>query len=328
MGLGLVTGLSGGCGKGADNRPEVVLYTSVDEVAARPIIEAFERQSGIRVLVQKDSEATKTVGLAERLEAEKANPQADVYWGNEVFHTIGLAEQGVLAAYESPSAKDIPAQYKDAQGRWAGTSLRARVIARSTQAEAARGVNSIQVLANPALKGRICMARPVAGTTRGHVAALYTAWGPERFEQFLNQLKANDVKLLGGNGPVAEAVGGGAMWAGLTDNDDVDATLRKGGRLDMVLPDQKAEQIGTLTIPCTVGLVAGARRADAGKKLVDYLLSKEVEQKLLEAKFARYSVFAPAESGGAKPMHVDYAKVAGNMKAATEMSLRVLEGRR
>ena len=68
-----------------------------------------------------DTEATKSVGLAERLRAEKDNPQADVCWGNEPFHTINLAEEGVLAPYESPSAKDVPAQYKDPQHRWAAT---------------------------------------------------------------------------------------------------------------------------------------------------------------------------------------------------------------
>src|SRR5688572_25968904 len=80
---------------------EVVLYTSVDEPFARPIVAEFEQRTGIKVLLKTDTEATKSVGLAARLEAEKDNPQADVWWGNEVFHTINLAERGVLAAYAS-----------------------------------------------------------------------------------------------------------------------------------------------------------------------------------------------------------------------------------
>lgn len=39
------------------------------------------------------------------------------------------------------------------------------------------------------------------------MAACYTRWGQDAFEQFLRDLKANDLRLVGGNGPVAEIVG-------------------------------------------------------------------------------------------------------------------------
>ena len=308
---------------------DVVLYTSVDEPVARPIIQAFERQTGLKVAMKTDTEATKSVGLAQRLEAEKDNPQADVWWGNEVFHTINLAEQGVLAAYASPSAERIPAMYKDSEGRWAGTALRARVIARTTRDPdiTLQFLSSIGDLADPAYKGRICMARPTAGTTGGHMAALYTLMGPEKFAHVLRRFKENDIRLLGGNSVVAEYVGTGQMWAGLTDNDDVAAMQREGGKLELVLPDQGPGQIGTLTIPCTVALVKGAKHGEAARKLVDYLLSQEVEQKLLEASFARYSVFAEPGKDAVKGMPVRYEQVAKNMKAAVELAMKVLEGR-
>jgi iron(III) transport system substrate-binding protein len=322
--------MAAGCGGNGSSTNEVVVYTSVDEQVARPILEEFQKRTGITVRIQTDKEVTKTAGLVERLIAEKANPQADVYWGNEVFYTIRLANEGGLAEYDSPAAAEIPGLYKDAKKRWAGTALRARVIARTTADEgrsASAGVSSLADLARPELKGRICMASPAAGTTGGHVAAMYTIWGRERFEEYLLKLKANEIALLGGNAIVAQKVGDGTMWAGLTDNDDVEAVLREKGKLQMVLPDQHAEGIGTLAIPCTVGLVAGAKHAEAGRKMVDYLLSREVEKKLLDAKFARYSVFAPAGEGGVKAMAVDYAQVAGNLTAAKELALKVLQGR-
>jgi iron(III) transport system substrate-binding protein len=309
---------------------EVVLYTSVDEPYARAIIQKFEQQSGIKVLLKTDTEATKSVGLAARLEAEKANPQADVWWGNEVFHTINLADRGVLAAYASLAAEKIPPLYKDPQDRWAGTALRARVIARTLHEAGnapTRSITSILDLAKPALKGKICMARPTAGTTGGHVSAIYTHLGPDNAEQFFRDLKANDVKLLGGNSVVAEYVGLGQLWAGLTDNDDVDSMLRENVKLDMVLPDQGEDQFGTLTIPCTVAMVAGAKHPDAAKQLIEYLLSPEVEKALLDAKFARYSVFASNGAVRLKAMPVSYADVAKNLKPAVEMAMRVLEGR-
>src|SRR5438876_3480856 len=124
VGLGVCLGSVGQAFAG-----DVVLYTSVDEPVARPVIQAFEKQTGIHVILQTDSEATKSVGLAERLRAEKANPQADVWWSNEPFHTINLAKEGVLAEYDSPAAKDVPQRFKDANHHWASSGLRARVLA-------------------------------------------------------------------------------------------------------------------------------------------------------------------------------------------------------
>jgi iron(III) transport system substrate-binding protein len=107
------------CNDDTSSRSEVVIYTSVDQPIARPILGEFERQTGVRVVLVTDTEATKSVGLAERLRAEKGNVQADVWWGNEPFHTINLANEGLLAPYESPAAKDVPARFKDANHRWA-----------------------------------------------------------------------------------------------------------------------------------------------------------------------------------------------------------------
>src|SRR4051812_48892783 len=117
-----------GC-KRDEGRPaaeRVVLYTSVDRPVAEPIVREFEARTGIKVDLQTDTEATKSAGLAARLQAERENPKADVWWGNEVFHTINLADAGVLAPYDTPSASDVPAKFKDPDRRWTGSAPRAR----------------------------------------------------------------------------------------------------------------------------------------------------------------------------------------------------------
>ncbi|HEV8293505.1 MAG TPA: extracellular solute-binding protein [Tepidisphaeraceae bacterium] len=319
----LIVCLVWGCDRGQSKSEEVILYTAVDEPVARPIIREFERQTGISVILRTDAEATKTAGLAERLEAEKSNPQADVWWSNEPFHTINLAQQKVVAPYASPSAAKSPPEFKDKDNFWAGTSLRVRVLAASPKCPISP--HSIYDLTNPALKGKICLSRPVAGTAKGHMAILYTTMGRENFEKYLNGLKDNQVRLVGGNSIVAELVGSGQMLAGITDNDDVDAAAREGGKLEMILPDQGSSEIGALAIPCTAALVAGAPHEANAKKLIDYLLSQTVEYQLIDRHFARYSVLNP--SANVKFMKVDYAQAAANMKDAVELSLKILEGR-
>ena len=299
-----------------------MLYTSVDQPYAAPIIRDFEQKTGIKVTLVTDAEATKSVGLAERVRAERNNPQCDVFWSNEPFHTINLANESLLEPYRSPAAADVPAQFKDAAGRWCSVALRARVIGVHGDAPVAK----LEDLAEPELKDRIAMAKPTAGTTGGHVAALYVLWGDEKAKTYFRRLRDNGVKLLGGNAKVAEAVGQGTLLAGLTDNDDVAATKKNGGRIEAVLPDQEAGGIGTLMVPTTVGIVAGERPREAARKLVDHLLSRETERKLIDAAFAGWSV-RELEAAGVRAMNVDYAAVADVMPRATREATSILEGR-
>lgn len=93
--MALILSLAG-C-KGKESTQGVVVYTSLDKVFSQPVLEAFERQTGIKVLPVYDPEATKTTGLVNRLIAEKDSPQADVFWNSETGRTIVLRQKGVLA---------------------------------------------------------------------------------------------------------------------------------------------------------------------------------------------------------------------------------------
>ena len=99
-GLGLLMGLSiTGCGdsqRAASNK-QVVVYTSVDDVFARPVCEQFERDTGIRVLLVPDTEETKSTGLLNRLIAEKQRPQADVFWSGDPVRAAILKSKGISA---------------------------------------------------------------------------------------------------------------------------------------------------------------------------------------------------------------------------------------
>ena len=312
---GLFALLFCGCDRDSAART-VVLYTSIDQPVAAPIVREFEKQTGIRVVLVTDTEATKSVGLAEKLRAERSNPQCDVWWSNEPFHTINLADEGVLTAYESAASSDVPARFRDASARWASCAFRVRVIA--TAGEPATGLND---LLDAKFRDRVAIARPSAGTTGGHVAALYVAWGDQRADEFFAKLRANGVKLLGGNGPVAEAVGGGQIQLGLTDNDDVESIRRNGQRIEMSLPDQ--DTTGTLLVPTTIGLVNGAPHASEAKELIDFLLSRQTEQRLIDAKFAYGSIRTP----NVKAMDVDYIAVAKRLPEAVRRATAILEGR-
>src|SRR4051812_25068870 len=162
------------CGK-SDPPREVVLYSSVDEPYVTPLIKRFEQQTGVHVRFVPDTEANKSAGLAERIEAEKDHPRADVYWGNEVFHTINLAEQGIFAPYQPATATDVPAKWRAKDDLFVGIGLRARLIVVSTKQTV--NVRGLSDLRKPDLKAKIGLSHPGFGTASGHIAALYVTWG-------------------------------------------------------------------------------------------------------------------------------------------------------
>jgi len=306
---------------------ELVLYTSVDEPYARPIVEQFTRDTGIAVKLVTDTEATKSVGLAERLRAEKQRPRCDVFWGNEIFNTVLLADEGIFAPYDSPSAKDIRPLFRDKGNRWTAVGIRARVLAvpETPNDHLEAQPDQLVSLLWPTYKNKIAMARPTAGTTGGHVAALYAVWGEKKADEFFQLLHKNGVVLLGGNSDVADAVASGNVALGLTDNDDAANANVNGHRVRAILPDQSAGQIGTLAVPTTVSLVQRDDLDPRSKQLADYLLSAAVEQKLIDAKFAGWSVRSSETSFHA--MDIDYAEVAKLMPRAIPRATAILEGR-
>src|SRR5687768_1395579 len=111
----------------------VTIYVSTDRVFSEPVLREYEKRTGVRVNTVYDTEETKSTGLANRLIAEQARPQADVFWSNEPVRTLVLKARRVLAPYRSPSAKGIPPALVDREGYWTGFSARIRVIAYNTK---------------------------------------------------------------------------------------------------------------------------------------------------------------------------------------------------
>src|SRR5688572_18118787 len=76
--------------------PRLIVYCAHDAVFADAVLDEFERQTGIMVVVQYDTEATKSLGLVQKIAAERQRPRCDVFWNNEQLGTMWLAEQGAL----------------------------------------------------------------------------------------------------------------------------------------------------------------------------------------------------------------------------------------
>jgi len=317
----LATALGGCAGNApAPNSPAdtVTVYTSLDQVYSEPILKDFEARTGIRVQAVYDAEAAKTTGLVGRLIARRERPDCDVWWNNEPVQTARLAEMGLLAKYESPAAARIPAAFRDGQGRWTGFAARARILLYNTKlVPPDRRPAGLRDFASPEWRGKAAIARPFFGTTLTHMCVLYEVWGPERLKKFLLALRANDVALCAGNGPVRDLVASGEYAWGLTDTDDAYSAIQAGKPVAVAVPSTG----GALIMPNTVALIAGCPHAEAGKKLIDYLLSADVERRLAEGPSAQIPLGTDLagirtpwdELRRTHPMPVDFARAAASV---------------
>src|SRR5213079_1705694 len=107
---------------------------------------------------------------------------------------------------------------------------------------------------------------------------LYAELGDQRADDFFRKLKVNDVHVVAANSVVLDLVARGEVKVGLTDTDDVNVALEDKQPVAMVFPDR--DGMGVPVMPNMVSLIAGAPHPDEGKRLIDYLLSPEVEGKL------------------------------------------------
>lgn len=337
--------LGAGC---ADSRPApVVIYVSADENVARPILEEFQRTTGIPVTAKFDTEATKTTGLASLLRQERSRPRADLFWSSEVFATCLLADEGVFAPNDDPALADWPKAFRDEARRWFGFAARARVIAYAPDRVAADRVPHLWTdLAKEHWAGRVVMADPRFGTTRGHLGAMKLWWDgqilPGYYEAWLIGLQENGARMLTtGNAGVVEAIVSGEADVGMTDTDDVWAAQARGARIELVyarhVRDTDVTGGGTLLIPNTVALVAGGPNPDGARRLMAWLLSPAVEARLLESDSHNVplrperlpeSLRALAEKYAVPdPLGVDFLRVAKSMDAAVDEAMDALTPR-
>ncbi|HTL57419.1 MAG TPA: extracellular solute-binding protein [Candidatus Limnocylindrales bacterium] len=248
----------------ASRKNQLVIYCAQDQVYAEPIFKAFQKETGIKVRPIFDSEAVKTVGLANRLLAERNHPQCDLFWGNEEMRTRQLAAQNV---------------FRETNG-WAAFGYRSRrMVINTNRLSIAEAPHSLLELTNAAWHGKLALAYPQFGTTATHFHALHQEWGDAGWQTWCHALMANKPLLVDGNSTVVKLVARGEALVGLTDSDDIADGQREG--LPVAMLPMTAE---TLLIPNTVAVVRDAPHPRAAELFFNYVQRREVVEQLIAAK--------------------------------------------
>ena len=254
----------------------VVLYCSIDEVYAKPLIEQLKKRTGLKIVALFDTESTKTAGLTNRIRAEKSRPRADVLWTSALLQTLLMQRDGLLDAYDSPAARDLAPRFR---GRgWAGVGTRARLLVAQTGGNlqlsgSARALDRLTFV--PADGQKSGHSNPQFGTASDEAAALY-ARDPKAALVWYQKLKAANVRILPGNGDVARAVADGDVKWGWTDTDDF---LAQKERDKPVFAAQT--KTDNVIVPGAVALIKGAPHSANARALFDAIASKQGEAALV-----------------------------------------------
>ena len=259
---------------------EVNLYTTREPGLIRPLLEAYTAKTGTRVhtvFVEK--------GLAERVAAEGAGSSADVLMTVDIGNLIEIVDKGLAQPVKSLVLETaVPAQLRDADGRWFALSTRGRVVYAARELDDLKAI-TYEDLADPKWKGKLCLRSGQHPYNTALVAAHLVKHGPEKTETWLKGMKANLArKPAGGDRDVARdiladtcAVGiGNSYYVGLMRSGKGGPDQKKwGDGVKVVLPT--FEGGGTHVNVSGAAVAKNAPNRDEAVKLLEYLVSDEAQ---------------------------------------------------
>lgn len=190
----------------AQEADELVVYNAQHEALGNAWIEAFTKETGIKVVVRKGSD----MQLANLILEEGDLSPADIFLTENSPAMVLLDESGRFAPVDKETLDQVPAEYRPADGMWTGIAARSTVFAydKSKLAED-KLPKSMMDLADPAWKGR-WGASPAGADFQAIVGALLQLKGEEATAGWLKAMKENATPYKG-NSVAMKAVNAGEI---------------------------------------------------------------------------------------------------------------------
>jgi iron(III) transport system substrate-binding protein len=242
------------------------------------IAQEFEKATGIKVefLTMSSGE------VLTRLQAEKANPQTDVWFGGGSDAFIQAKEEGLIVPYESLNAEDVNPAFRDGEDYWTGVSLVIVGLLVNSDRLNDKGLEMPETwadLADPAYEDELMASNPnTSGTAYTTVSGILQVMGEEEGWEFLDRMYANIPFLeKSGSGPAKKALAG-EYAIGIVPDPHISLIRNPDVPLTPIFPAD-----GVLAWPSPVAIVAGAKHPNNAKIFVDWCLSPEGQQVLMQA---------------------------------------------
>jgi iron(III) transport system substrate-binding protein len=195
MGVYRVTAIVVGLGIGmATTAPafadagEVNIYSYRKEALIKPQLDAFKKATGIRYNLITG----KAGGLLARLRNEGKNSPADVMFTVDAGRLHRAVEMGLFQPIRSKILEtQIPARFRDPEGRWFGLGLRVRAIFYNIDRVKPAELSTYEDLTSAKWKGRVLIRSSNNIYNQSLLASLIKHHGAKGAEQWARGMVAN-----------------------------------------------------------------------------------------------------------------------------------------
>ncbi|MDR1731074.1 MAG: ABC transporter substrate-binding protein [Synergistaceae bacterium] len=257
----------------------LTVYSSVDEENGRAILAAFTRATGVEV----EAVFLSSGPAMSRIESEKAEPQADVWFGAPAENHVLAKEQDLTQSYIPKEVKNLAPFFKDPDGYWHAFYMNPLGLGVLTQELAKTkkpAPKTWQDLLKPPYKGIIQMPSPQSsGTAYSLVCTLIELWGEEKAFDFMKKLHPNiQAYTQSGTGP-AQSLAAGETQIAIQFTPGLLKLAGTGFPVDVFFPEE-----GVGFEAAAISILQGAKNLEAAKTLVDWIISKNGQRAIVEAK--------------------------------------------
>ncbi|EMR1527176.1 ABC transporter substrate-binding protein [Klebsiella pneumoniae] len=250
----------------------LTVYTAGPGSLAKSLASGFEQQTGVKVTV---FQAT-TGKVMARLEAEQANPQADVLISASWDTAEDLHQRGWLLPFASANADQVPANLKSADYIAQGVSALGIVWNSKSGTPEPKEWRD---LTQPAFKDKVTTPDPaLSGASLDLLIGLQNSMGDQAWQLF-DDLKKNGMVVSGPNAQAVTPVMQGAKAAVFGAVDYVSyGNIQQGESLKVIFPAS-----GTVIAPRPMMILKTSQHADDAKAFIDYVLSPEGQARVADA---------------------------------------------
>ena len=276
---------------------EVVVYCTVQEEWCRPMVAAFEKKFGIKVLMTRKSSGE----FYAQIKAEAANPRGDIWWGGTGDPHLQAAEEGLTESYKSPRLSELNdwavRQWEQSKGRTVGVYAGALGYSYNEPQLKKKGIPEPKCwadLVKPQFKDEIQVANPnSSGTSYTMLATMVQLMGEDKAFDYLKALHKNVNQYTKSGAAPARAAATGESMVGITFQHDAVVQAVQGAQVKIVSPcEGTGYEIGSMSI------IKGAKNMENAKKWYDWALTPEAQSIGIDSKVS-YQV--PSNKGTPVP---------------------------
>src|SRR2546423_1049250 len=249
----------------------LVVYTAYEDNELKTFWEQFTKD--LPDLAAKAAYIRGSTGpTMARVEAEKANPQADVIWGVFNDYLTGAAAKGLLDAYAAKESQAITARFKHPGSMWQGVTLLTVAFAVNQKKMAELRLpppRSWADLLDPKYKGHIVMSNPsTSGTAYLLLASHAARLGEDKMWQYYEALDRNLSQVTKSGGAPGRMAASGETPIGIALAYEVEVAKTQGAPIDVIYPTD-----GVAWTFEGNALVKGTKNPQNGRRFLDWAMS-------------------------------------------------------